>query len=115
MAYQLDLPAIAKIHPMVQVSQLKLHVPSTSKVSEDLIDPSPVVLPNHVVDSRQFRKGMSTLTHLLVQWSGLPACMTTWEEAFHLRRRFPDAPAWGQAGLEEVGIVRGKRLSSKRG
>jgi hypothetical protein len=43
----------------------------------------------------------------LVQWSHLPASEATWEDREALQQQFPCAPAWGQAGLQEGGIVNG--------
>ena len=99
MAYKLDLPESAKIHPVIHVSQLKRHVPSTEIVSDELIDPVSVLTPLHLIDTRLVKKGTTTHTELQVQWSGWPEKLTTWEEEFDLRRRYPDAPAWGQAGF----------------
>jgi hypothetical protein len=42
---------------------------------------------------------------VLVKWSGWPESMATWEDAADLKRRFPSAPAWGQAVLQEGGDV----------
>lgn len=87
MAYKLDLPETAKIHPVIHVSQLKHHVPPTEIVSDELIDPASVLMPLHLVDTRLVNKGTTTHTELQVQWSGWLEKLTTWEEAFDLRRR----------------------------
>ncbi|WVZ58303.1 LOW QUALITY PROTEIN: hypothetical protein U9M48_008586, partial [Paspalum notatum var. saurae] len=41
---------------------------------------------------------------VLVRWTSLPDSMATWEEEIDLRRRYPKAPAWGQAGIEGGGV-----------
>lgn len=83
-AYKLDLLVEARIHPVHSV-------------------------PVRILDSELVTKGSATLNKLKVQWSHLPENYSTWEEAFDLRRCFPQEPAWGQAGFEEVGIVRKRR------
>lgn len=100
-AYNLDLPADSKIHNVVHVSQLKKFVPPHIQVTSDLsvlpdADTAPA-LPVAVLDSRTVQKGSSTITKLLVQWSDQPAALATWEEIHDLHRRYPDAPACGQA------------------
>jgi len=35
-----------------------------------------------------------------VQWSGQPEALATWEDYDDLKRRFPQAPVWGQAGSQ---------------
>jgi hypothetical protein len=42
---------------------------------------------------------------VLVEWSGLPRDLATWEDLEALRQCFPYAPAWGQAGLQGGGNV----------
>lgn len=86
MAYKLDLPETAKIHPVIHVSQLKRHVPPTEIVSDELIDPASVLTSVHLIDTRLVSKGTTTHTELQVQWSGWPEKLTTWEKAFDLHR-----------------------------
>jgi hypothetical protein len=123
-AYKLNLPATAKIHPVVHVSQLKKHIPPAVEVSEhlppavELSEDSDMTIsqltPARFLDSRMVKTGTSTQTELLVQWMGWPTELSSWEEAFDLRRRFPDAPAWGQAGFEGVGIVMCRKRNNKQ-
>jgi hypothetical protein len=35
-----------------------------------------------------------------IRWTNSPAEVSTWEDYEALKQRFPDAPAWGQAGTE---------------
>jgi hypothetical protein len=42
---------------------------------------------------------------VLVQWSGWPKELVTWESFEALHQAFPWAPAWGQAGTQAPGIV----------
>jgi hypothetical protein len=98
-AYKLDLPATAQIHPVVHVSQLKLHVPPHTKVlqSFDTIatDPSASILPGQVIDVKDMMFGGKLKQRLLVQWEKQPVSMATWEDADDMKRRYPTA--WGQA------------------
>lgn len=96
-AYKLDLPPEAKIHPVVHVSQLKKHVPPTVTASDNLstvcTDPMSALSPETFLDSRLVSRGSSTVKQYLVQWSALPPSMATWEEATDLKRRYPKASA----------------------
>jgi hypothetical protein len=49
--------------------------------------------------------GSDVRLQVLIQWSGLPAALATWEDVEALRQRFPRAPAWGQAGPYRRGDV----------
>jgi len=96
-AYRLDLPPDAKIHPVVHVSQLKLHIPPTVVAGADLTaittDPMQLLTPEKILDFRMVQRGASTIKQLLVQWTLLPLELATWEEESDLARRFPDLPA----------------------
>ena len=64
-AYKLELPPDAKIHPVVHVSQLKKHIPPSTMVSTDLsalcTDPSAALEPDKFLDSKFVRRGSSTV------------------------------------------------------
>jgi hypothetical protein len=51
------------------------------------------------------QQGPVAVSQALVQWSGQPEALATWEDLDDLRRRFPRAPAWGQAGSQGRGSV----------
>jgi hypothetical protein len=96
-AYKLDLPETSRIHPVVHVSQLKRHIASSIQATTDLssvcTDPSQALVPEAFLETRYVMKGGSTVKQFLVQWTGLPASMATWEEVEDLKRRFRKAPA----------------------
>lgn len=102
-AYKLDLPGHARIHPVIHVSQLKKHVPPLSEVSTDLssvcTDPEQLLLPVEVLDRAFTPKAGATAPRVKVRWAHLLDHMATWEDEVDLRRRHPDATAWGQAAF----------------
>ena len=108
-AYHLDLPESCKIHPVVHVSQLKMHVPPNEQVSSDIstvpLDSSQELLPVAVLDHRLVSIGSSTQSQVQVQWSSSHPDFTTWEEIHDIMCRFPDAPVWGQPGSQGGGDV----------
>ena len=93
-AYKLELPADAKIHPVVHVSQLKPHVPSETQVSADLntvgSDPYCIPWPRKILDRRSVMRGATVVPQLLIQWDHLPPEMATWEDALDLPAQFQD-------------------------
>jgi hypothetical protein len=109
-AYKLDLPAAAQVHPVFHVSQLKPFIPNHTPVFSDL--PCSVdfathnLLPVAVLDRRLVKKGHRAVPQVLVQWSGLPEDSATWEDFYVVKQRFPDALAWGQATSPEGADVR---------
>lgn len=109
-AYKLDLPSQAKIHPVIHVSQLKKHVPALAEVSSDLssvcTDPAQQLLPVALLDRTLVPKAGATAVRVLVQWDNLPIHMSTWEDESDLCHRYPDiSAAWGQAATQGEGNV----------
>jgi hypothetical protein len=108
-AYKLDLPADAQVHPVFHVSQLKPYYPSYTPVFTSLpslVDLSRTgIVPEEILDRRLVRKGNQAVPQVLIRWSGVPVESATWEDYYVLKKRFPDAIAWGQADSEARGIV----------
>lgn len=109
MAYKLQLPEASGIHSVFHISQLKPYHPdytpvfSTLPMTTDL--QASDAQPQAVLERRLVKKGNTAIPQVLVSWTGLPASTTTWEDYNVLRARFPQAPAWGQAGSSGGGDV----------
>lgn len=100
-AYKLQLPETSTVHPVFHVSQLKAVVPISQEVQ-----PLPPALDGLQVSERVLQKRVATTDYevrlqALIQWTGWPASLATWEDMETLCQRFPRAPAWGQAGSQE--------------
>lgn len=108
-AYKLDLAPSSKVHPVFHVSQLKPCVRPHQQVKSRLPPPDAAFqVPMLVLQSRVRNKGHRTVAQVLVQWSGMSASEVTWEDRKTLKQLFPHAPAWGQVGSQEGGIVNGR-------
>jgi hypothetical protein len=108
-AYKLQLPPDSKIHDVFHVSQLKPFIADYTPVYSDLPATTDIeaanAVPEAIVSRRLVKKGSAAIPQVLIKWSGLPDASATWEDYHVLRRRFPDAPAWGQAETRAGGDV----------
>lgn len=105
-AYKLKLPESALIHPVFHVSQLKSALGRRQVVVPHLpFTNDPLQVPVQVVDRRMIQRNRTMIAQVKVVWSGMDAELATWEDAEALYNRFPRAPAWGQAVIEERGNV----------
>lgn len=105
-AYKLDLPDSSNIHDVFHVSQLKKAIPSSVQVTPSVPDPdSSFQFPERILDRKLVSKGVNCAQHVLVKWSGWPKSLASWEDLDALRQRFPNAPAWGQAGFQRGGML----------
>jgi transposase InsO family protein len=105
-AYRLDLPASSRIHPVIHVSQLKRAIGPGDRVQPTLPVSNPgLQVPFKVLQRRVCRKGGSSISQVLVQWSGMTEDLATWEDSEALRQHFPAADAWGQASSHGGGVV----------
>lgn len=108
-AYKLDLPDHAKIHPVIHVSQLRSGLPPSTPVMPELPvldeDMLPLQVPLAILEKRQIRRGHRQVEQGKIHWSGFPTSLATWEDLVPLRMRFPRALAWGQAKHKRRGNV----------
>ncbi|KAK2464151.1 hypothetical protein APHAL10511_003844 [Amanita phalloides] len=86
-AYQLQLPASWKIHPVFHTSLLRPYRPPTTAIQHRPLPPPPILVGDHleqeveaVLDERH-RRGR---IEYLVKWKNLPREENTWEPRSHL-------------------------------
>jgi hypothetical protein len=105
-AYKLQLPPSASIHPVVHVSQLKLSV-GNRQVSSALPDAmSQMQVPVQILDRRIVMRGGKAVQQVLIKWSQGDDTLSSWEDEEALRSKFPEAAAWGQAEFQGGDNVR---------
>ncbi|CAM0951142.1 unnamed protein product [Alopecurus aequalis] len=105
-AYEMDLPAESKIHPVFHVSQMRkfLRPGTPSSITLPVItDIGPV--PVKILSSRWHNTSTGRHEQVQVQWP--PDCELdiTWEDKIELKHKFPEAEAWGQASSQGGGDV----------
>jgi hypothetical protein len=61
---------------------------------------APIVL-ECIIDHRLVCKGAATMTQVLIKWAGLPLEMSSWENFYFLKNRFPSSSIWGLVGFAE--------------
>jgi len=103
-AYRLDLPPSALVHPVFHVSPLK-QVIGNQPVSSSLPSTSAsLAIPERILQ-RRVSAGDRPALQGLIKWSGLPVSLATWENLESLRQRFPMAPTWGEVTSQGEGGV----------
>jgi hypothetical protein len=121
-AYKLQLPEGAHIHPMFHVSLLKKYVGDNKEVSLELpvADDGAVLLkPTRIIDTRWVKQGKRFIMEHLVQWRRLPAEEATWENAWEnaqmLLQQFSTVDLEDKDPLDGERIDRPLRRSTRRG
>ena len=118
-AYKLELPKGACIHPVFHVSLLKNYVGDNKEVSLELplvADDKAVLLePTRILDTRWVKQGKRFIMEHLVQWHCLPAKKATWKNAQMLQQQFPTVDLEDKNPLDGERIDRPLRRSTRRG
>lgn len=97
-AYKLELPASAQVHPVFHVSQLKPFTANYSPVystlpsAPELVATTPV--PVSILQRRLVKKGNAATPQVLIRWAHVPDECATWEDYYVLKHRYPDAALW---------------------
>lgn len=104
-AYKLQLPATAQVHPVFHVSQLKPFTANYTPVFQDLPSAPDLLTssatPEAILDRRMVRHGYTSATQILVKWHGMDAAQATWEDYYLLKQKFPSATIWGAVHSQE--------------
>lgn len=59
-------------------------------------------MPSAILNRKLVKKGPNALLQVLVQWTGLPAEASTWENYDTIKTRYPAPPAWDKLKLKRV-------------
>uniref|UniRef100_A0ACD5V281 Uncharacterized protein n=1 Tax=Avena sativa TaxID=4498 RepID=A0ACD5V281_AVESA len=108
-AYKLRLPALARVHPVFHVSQLKPFTANYSHVFSDLPAThdlaASATTPELILDRRLVRDGNAPAVQVMIKWMDLPIEAATWEDYHQLKARFPSATLWEGDHAREGGNV----------
>jgi hypothetical protein len=105
-AYEVALPAEARIHPVFHVSQLRKVIRPGTPVSQVLpLHTDCASVPVKILHQRWRHTPSGRREQVQVQWTIGGDKDITWEDKDTLLQRFPDALAWGQASSQGAGDV----------
>ncbi|TYK28129.1 Transposon Ty3-G Gag-Pol polyprotein [Cucumis melo var. makuwa] len=107
-AYKLELPSTAAIHPVFHVSQLKKAVGNIKETQP--LDPYVNECHEWITQLEEvyaYRKNQATKEwEVLVSWKGLPPHEATWENCADLKVQFPEFHLEDKVDLEEESDAR---------
>ncbi|KAH9668238.1 hypothetical protein KPL70_021339 [Citrus sinensis] len=116
-AYKLQLPAGARVHPVFHVSLLKKAMGDLSENSSDIppIDDEGVLMlePAEILDTRWLKRGGKFIEQSLVRWNKLLTEEATWEDLTVIQQQFPSMTLEDKGSLPGGGIVRQPRRSAR--
>ncbi|GKB86107.1 transposon Tf2-12 polyprotein [Tanacetum coccineum] len=105
-AYQVELPAHAKVHNVFHVSLLKrFHSYSTNSPVVSMWDTNKAPLEPQAIMQTRIEVGEDQLQYL-VQWRHLPPEEATWVDALVFHTLYPDLDLEDKVGQKEGGNVR---------
>ncbi|MCH88801.1 transposon Tf2-1 polyprotein, partial [Trifolium medium] len=109
-AYKLELPSTAKIHPVFHVAQLK---PFKGSDHEPYIplplttsDIGPTFHPYKLLDTRMVKQGPSRVPQVLIQWGSDDDADVKWEDFEEIKDNYPTFNLEDKVEFKGGGIVR---------
>ena len=92
-AYKLELPDTARIHPVFHVSQLKLFKGNSSEpylpLPLTVTEMGPVMQPVRILANRKLLRGTTQIDQILVQWENGVQEEATWEDIEDIKASYP--------------------------
>ncbi|KOM56927.1 hypothetical protein LR48_Vigan10g281900 [Vigna angularis] len=116
-AFRLQLPESARIHPVFHVSQLKKAVGEKrieSELPPELQADGPMFWPVKVLDRRQRQNGEEAIPQVLIEWQEGGREGATWEDVATIQEQYPDFNLGDKVVSEEGDIVRPLLVYSRR-
>ena len=108
-AYKLELPSDAKIHPVFHISMLKAFNgdPALQYLPLPMLTAAqgPILQPYALLDSRVVKSAGTESVQLLVQWEGMTPKEATWEEYDTIAQHYPFFNLEDKVVFKEGGIV----------
>ncbi|GAB2276116.1 hypothetical protein Dimus_039172 [Dionaea muscipula] len=96
-AYRLELPSTAAIHPVFHVSLLKRKI---GEGAAPVLDPPTmnnegnlVIQPSSILKTRTIRRRGKDIEQWLIEWENLSPDSATWEDKSFITRQFPEFSA----------------------